>query len=231
MRALVLDLETSGLDPMSAEVVEIGWVIVEEGGLVPPPRSTLVKPNYHIPAECTAIHHITDAMVEASPSFVDAIALLEPEFETVTHYVAHNIEFERTFLDGMIPERPWICTYRCALHLYPHAPAHNNQTLRYWMNTVSAGNTLAEPPHRAGPDAYVTAHTLQRMRIIKQPGELVSLTQQPAILHKMPFGKHFGLPMDKLPTDYLQWIVKQRDIDRDVLHTAQELLKPKRVFP
>lgn len=72
----VLDTETTGLDH-TAEIVEIS-VINHLGEVL---LDTLVKPTKPIPSSATAIHGITNEMVEHAPSYADihnkVLAILE----------------------------------------------------------------------------------------------------------------------------------------------------------
>ncbi len=66
-----------------------------------------------------------------------------------------------------------------AMHVWPDAPRHSNQVLRYWRNLV-LDNALAMLPHRAGPDAWVTAQpwvTSQPFR--STPRDLQTATVRP----------------------------------------------------
>lgn len=60
---LGIDLETTTANPSNARIVEIGLEIMRPGQPVKEFR-TLVNPGEPIPAEATAVHHITDAMVQ-----------------------------------------------------------------------------------------------------------------------------------------------------------------------
>jgi DNA polymerase-3 subunit epsilon len=59
---LGFDLETTGVDPLTALPVSFGLISFDHGELVKS-RQGLIDPGVPIPPEATAIHHITDAMV------------------------------------------------------------------------------------------------------------------------------------------------------------------------
>jgi DNA polymerase-3 subunit epsilon len=61
-----LDTETTGLDPL-AEIVEI--CIVDHAGQVL--IDSLVKPTGRIPRDASNVHHITDEMVKAAPTWAE----------------------------------------------------------------------------------------------------------------------------------------------------------------
>lgn len=67
---IVYDLETTGIDPELAHVVQTGVVLWQNGRVVKR-KDTLVNPGVPIPEESARIHGITDAMVaDAEPESV-----------------------------------------------------------------------------------------------------------------------------------------------------------------
>jgi DNA polymerase-3 subunit epsilon len=63
------DLETTGTDTATAEVVQAACVISRDG--VDEADKALFRPTRPIPAEATEVHKITDAMVADAPAFGD----------------------------------------------------------------------------------------------------------------------------------------------------------------
>ncbi len=64
---VVFDIETTGLDPESCEITEIGAVKIV-GGVIKERFASFVKPNGKIPKEVQELTHITDEMVANAPS-------------------------------------------------------------------------------------------------------------------------------------------------------------------
>jgi exodeoxyribonuclease X len=217
----VIDFETTGMPP-DAGVCEVGWcdLVVGDGptqiGAV---QSILTNPGRPIPIEAMAVHHILDCDVAGAPSPDTAFAKL---MEGADIFAAHNAAFERAFFAG--GDIPWICTYRCGLRVWPDAPSHSNQALRYFL-MHAIGDEMAMPPHRAGPDAYVTAHILRSLLSIRPSADLITWTSEPALLVKCGFGKHRGQKWADVPSDYLDWLLRQRDMGEDIHHTARHHLK------
>jgi exodeoxyribonuclease X len=79
----------------------------------------------------------------------------------------------------------------------------------------------AMPPHRAGPDAWVTAHILADLAQFASFEQMIIWTKEPKLLPTMTFGKHRGAGWDLIPIDYLQWLNRQADMDADVLWNAR----------
>lgn len=71
--AVVIDTETTGLDPRKARVIELAAVRLSAGKLVEEdPFRELIRPgNESIPPATTAIHGIDDAAVAGAPSFAE----------------------------------------------------------------------------------------------------------------------------------------------------------------
>lgn len=227
----VVDLETCGFEP-PAGVCEIGFCdLVNDGDewIVGRPANLLVDPGMPIPPETSAVHHIVDEDVAGAPDF--AAAARAVFFDEERHQaqrvilVAHNAKFERQWLTPEVTgDVQWICSYRCALRGWPDAPAHNNGTLRYWLRPAGLDRRLADPAHRAGPDAYVTAMILREMLAHESLDTLIGWSAEPALLVHCTFGKHRGTLWRDVPADYLRWAAGQQ-MDEDVAHTVRHELK------
>lgn len=216
----VIDFETTGMPP-DAAVCEIGWCDLAVGDgptQIRDIHTTLTNPGKPIPIEAMAVHHIRDREVADAPVPTSIFAKLGIGADV---FAAHNAAFERAFFTG--GETPWICTYRCGLRAWPESPSHSNQALRYFLGLEL--DERAMPPHRAGPDAYVTAHILRGLLGVQPVEQLIKWTNEPALLIKCGFGKHRGSKWADVPSDYLDWLLRQRDMGEDIHHTARHHLK------
>jgi len=234
-----IDFETTGM-PTAEEkhaIVEVGWsdvrvtvydptssVVIAD---VSPHRSEITNPNRLIPPEAMAVHHITN--VEAGAGIPGTTALRMLMEGKPDAFVAHNAAFEQQFFAG--GGTPWICTMKVSLRVLPDAPSHSLQVLRYLLD-LDVDPLAAQPPHRAGPDAYVcaalVAHFIEQLGVTVE--QMVAWTKLPAHLTRFNFGKHSGKKYTEVPTDYLEWIVDKSDLDADVKYTAREEIKRRR-FP
>ena len=101
-RFIAFDTETTGLYASEDRIVELGATLFEDGR---PTRSysTLVNPGIPIPAEATAVNHITNAMLRRAPgereAFSGLLAFLEDAALGVTALVAHNARFDMSFMN------------------------------------------------------------------------------------------------------------------------------------
>lgn len=221
----VWDCETTGKDDEEhSEIIELGRIDLDLSTRdISNEWTALAKPRGPIPPETMAVHHITDADVADAPP----LSALWGEFFAGCGendiLAAHNARFERHFHSGN--GRRWICTYKCALVVWPDAPGHGNQTLRYWLG-LPIDAERAQPPHRALPDAYVTAHILDRLLDEKPVEELVKISEYPALLRRINFGtKAKGKLYSEAPLDYLEWIAFKSDMNEDTKFTAKYWLK------
>lgn len=230
-----IDFETTG-EPKEGDpqaVCEVGWQDVEvatdpAGAVVAAAlgggRAMLVDPGRPVDHEARAVHHIDDADLAGAPPPHEAFRHLmigPPDF-----FCAHNADFERAFFGG--GDVPFICTYKVAVRVWPDAPSHGLQVLRYWL-ALDIDQTLGLPAHRAGPDAYVGAALMAR--ILLDPGSppdlatMVRWSSGPALLPRIGFGKHRGEKWSDLPSDYLRWILDKSDLDRDAKANARHWLR------
>lgn len=101
---VVFDLETTGLSPVSDEIIEMSALKVKNQK-VTDTFSTLVNPGRHIPYGATAVNGITDNMVKDGPSIVQVMKDFL-EFAGNHVLVGHNIHsFDMKFLYIAAEER------------------------------------------------------------------------------------------------------------------------------
>ena len=237
MRLRVIDIETTGIDPAEHAVCELGWsdVVALGRDLAGAPvdwqvagtfESLLVHPGRPIPPETSAIHHIIDEDVETSPSWKAAAQSLLSD-QVVEAFVAHSAKVERSYLDELAPDHAWICTYKCALRLWPDAPSHSNQSLRYWRRPAGLDRAIANVAHRAGPDAYVTAFHVRDMLAEVPLETLIQWSSEPALQVRCHIGKWRGRLWTEVDEGFLHWVA-QRDFDGDVLFTVRHEIDRRR---
>lgn len=73
-RYVIFDLETSGLNSKTAEIIEFSALKVENDKVIDE-FNTLVKPYYQIDSAATAINGINDDMVKNAPMLSDILPL------------------------------------------------------------------------------------------------------------------------------------------------------------
>ena len=213
-RLRVIDLETTGQGFADGGVVEVGWQDVAcDGGawsLHGVTGARLVRPEHPISPATSAIHHIVDEDVADAPPW-QAVA---PEVlqalpgPAPLALAAHRASFEQRWCKPALSRQArWICTYKCALRLWPEAPTHSNQGLRYWRRPDGLDRARGLPAHRAGPDAYVTAHHLRDMLALADVAQLLAWSDEPALLARVPFGPWRGRRWSELDEAALEQIL------------------------
>jgi exodeoxyribonuclease X len=216
-RIRVIDLETAGNGPH--QVCEIGWqdVVQDPEGrwsVVETRGALLVNPGRPISPETMAIHHIIDADVAGAPFWRDvAPGVLRPDCG-VDGLAAHRAAFEQRYCTPRFTGgAPWICTWKCALRLWPHLASFSNQMLRYQRNPEGLVRELGLPAHRALPDAYVTAHHLRDMLNAASLEQLLAWSREPGLLPRVPAGAERGRAWDRLGPEALRALAQDRDVN------------------
>lgn len=222
-----IDLETAGLDPAAHGVCEVGWCSLEQIGdrwHITGAGNHLFNPGCPIDAGASAKHHLIDADLKGcAPWSTFHLFMLGPPRPAVL--AAHNAKFDRQWLtDEITGGLPWVCTYKASLRLWPNAPGHDNQVLRYWLNPPGLRRDLATPAHRAFPDAYVTAHLLREMLDVAPLESLIRWASVPALLPRCMIGRHRGKAWAGVPPDFLEWMLT-KDFDEDTLFTVRQELR------
>jgi exodeoxyribonuclease X len=217
---VVIDFETTHREPTDAHIVEAAAVFVKDGRL-DSSHSFLVKPPISIPPETSAVHHIIDQDVaNALPWEQAQVALVNALQAPDVIAVAHNADFERTFIDPLV-QVPWICTYKGACRVFRDAPGHSNEVLRYYLG-FGTGRSAEQHPHSALHDALVTAQLLIAMLEKGTTVEnLVAWQKHPAMIPFCPIGDYRGMRWENVPADFLEWIChKARNMRPDLIFCA-----------
>ncbi|MEO8137900.1 MAG: DNA polymerase III subunit epsilon [Betaproteobacteria bacterium] len=129
MRQIVLDTETTGLDPrLGHRVIEIGGVELVNRRLTNRHFHTFLDPEREIDPEATKVHGMTWEDLKGKPRFADRVAQFI-EFIKDAELVIHNAAFDVGFLDAELamsglPPLPTHCagvldTLRMAKDLHP----------------------------------------------------------------------------------------------------------------
>lgn len=154
---LVIDLETTGLSPITDEIIEIGAVKIVDGA-ISGTLQTLVRPNKPVPDEVAALTGISNAMLTNAPSLRDAISQLQEFADGNFYWVAHNKSFESSFLNPLLGKYvPWIDTIDLAKILLPM----NRYTRLGFL--LEQFHITHDELHRALADAQGTAELLLMM--------------------------------------------------------------------
>jgi DNA polymerase-3 subunit epsilon len=173
MREIVLDTETTGLDPNGGDrVLEIGCV--ELLNHVPTGRTfhAYLNPERPVPADAIAVHGLTDAFLKDKPKF-PAIAEAFLAFIGASPLVIHNAAFDVSFLNAelgrigraTLPAERAIDTLRLARQAHPGAPASLDALCKRFQVDASG-----RAQHGALKDALLLAEVYLELKGGRQPG-------------------------------------------------------------
>ncbi len=159
---VVVDTETTGLDPLTDHIIDVGAVRLDQDLAVVDRFTTLVDPGVPIPLFVSRLTGISDADLAGAASIGEALASLA-EFAGDALLVGHNARFDREMLAvaarraGTRPlDAAWFDTLEAALLLFPELDRHALPVLVEEFG-------LDRPAHRALPDAEATAEVLERL--------------------------------------------------------------------
>ncbi len=216
-RVRVIDLETAGNG--SHDVCEIGWqdvALAPDGSWqVDEARGAFfVNPGRPISPDTMAVHHIRNEDVVGAPFWKDIAPSVLCPVGGVVALAAHRAAFEQRYCTARLSGgADWICTWKCALRLWPHLPRFSNQLLRYQRMPDGLIHEIGLPAHRAMPDAYVTAHHLRDMLNQASLEQLLSWSRQPGLLPRVPSGPDRGKSWNQVDIAALRDLARDRDVD------------------
>ncbi len=147
---VLLDLETTGGNPLDCRITEIAAVRVENGKEVAR-WSTLVNPGTRIPPLIQNLTGISNAMVAEAPSFDEVGANLLKLLDGAV-LVAHNVRFDHGFLLNEFARMDvalrvkTLCTVRLSRKLYPQHKSHGLDAImqRHGLSTESRHRAMGD---------------------------------------------------------------------------------------
>ncbi len=147
---LMLDLETTGGNPVADRIIEIAAVRVEEGREVAR-WSTLVNPGRWVSPFITSLTGIDNAMVADAPRF-EAVGPRLVELLGDTVLVAHNVRFDHGFLKNGFQRMQidlrvrQLCTVRLSRKLYPQHKGHGLDAIlrRHGLHSVARHRAMGD---------------------------------------------------------------------------------------
>lgn len=158
---IVVDVETSGSDPVRNRMTEIACVEIQ-GGEIKRKYSSLINPHQYIPHFIVNMTGITNEMAHRAPESSDVMAEVEPFFTNPNViFVAHNVKFDFSFVQQTFLREgirtfnpPMLCTLKLARKMLPREVKKNVGSLAGYFG-VKVKNR-----HRALGDAEATAYIL-----------------------------------------------------------------------
>lgn len=183
MDFVAFDLETTGLNAMVSQIVEMGAIRFRLDGEEQDRFEQLIDPQCAIPRAATRIHGITGPMVRGKPTIAEVL----PEFleflgEPSTILLAHNARFDLKFLglalaktNTAAPLHPIIDTLALSRRCIRNAPTFRLEDLAIHLGLAESED------HRALADACLAAglfeKSLRRIRGATTVGDLFSFSR------------------------------------------------------
>ncbi len=148
---VAIDLETTGFDPATDAIIEVGAVRLLDGRILEE-YSSLVNPGISIPANITQLTGIRTEDVLSAPTIAQILPAIRT-FAGNVPIVGHNVGFDLNFLQrhNILQNNLRVDTYDLASILMPRAPRY---TLSSLTNDI---NIDLENAHRALDDARASA--------------------------------------------------------------------------
>lgn len=220
------DVETTGTDPKTDRIVQLGLVKTYPDGRVTE-WETLVNPRIAIPPEVTAVHGITDEMVRDAPPFPRVAPMIVAGFRDCD-IAGYNVTFDLRFLkeellrcgaplDAGLLDGYVVDGYRIFKEKEPHdlttAVAKYLGTDHQGAHTALAdaratlGVIEAQIAHYGLPETPQELHAAFFDKV--KPGHLdpegkIAWRNGEACLN---FGKYPGMALRKVDHGYLRWIM------------------------
>lgn len=156
---VVVDVETTGMNPVEDRITEIAMMKVQGGALVDE-FSTLINPLVTIPANITSLTGIDNLMVRDAPPAREVVPYVA-EFLGDAVFTAHNAPFDWGFVShttrrerGIELTNAQLCTVKLSRRILPQLPSKS-------LGPVAQFLEIKIPErHRASGDAYATALVL-----------------------------------------------------------------------
>ncbi|GBC88113.1 DNA polymerase III PolC-type [bacterium HR13] len=152
-----IDIETTGFDEESSDIIEIACVRVE-GCIITDRFSTLVNPGYLLPDRIVKLTGITNAMIVGKPNIYEVLPHFL-RFVGDSIIVGHHVEKDMAFIDkayrvlyGKKFKHPHICTLSLARNILPDLKRYSLKDL------ADHFNIRYRRLHRALDDAETTAY-------------------------------------------------------------------------
>lgn len=217
MQAIILDTETHTLN---GQPIEIAYapIQVNEGKLTLDKSQIfdqLYRADEPISYAAMAVHHILESELIDQPHYT-TFSLPQQ----TTYIIGHNIDYDIRAIEKCGVDTSnikAICTLALARLVWPDAEAHNISALIYMITKGSEkAREMIKKAHRADMDIILTAnilmHEIHHLNI-QSIEELYKASEDARIPRSINFGKHRGSAIADLPADYMQWLLRQDDLD------------------
>lgn len=221
-RALILDTEVTDLESPAIVELACSEAVLIDGLLWHRDTwSARLNPGKQISAGAMAVHGITDEDVADCPR-ADGLALPEHDY-----LIGHNVDFDWKAIGEPSVKR--ICTLALSRKLWPNE-SHTLAAMIWLLEPHDRARELTKGAHGAAADVRMVQVLLEHILRALPYGvsglyDLWDASEAARIPTHWAFGKHKGERIDVTPTDYLQWMKKQPDLDPYVARAIDRALR------
>lgn len=226
-RIRVRDFETQGLEATD-RVCESGWCdLVLDGAAWSIDRmgSSLHEVDT-MPPRARAVHGITAAETQGFPIWNSDLIWATDIADGVDVVASFNVNFDGMFWGEA--QTAVLCIWKASYRVWPHAPGHSNAVLRCWLEDEGLLGPFdpeaAQPAHRAGADAYLSACILRQLLQFTTAREMVQWEKQPPLYPRCPIGEWRDKPWSEVDAGFLNWMIR-KPVEPDLVWNAQRELK------
>ena len=163
MRFIVLDVESSGLDPFRDRLLSIGAVVVSDGGIRVGEAFEIILRQDTPSAGHNILIHGIDGTTQMGGRDPRAALLAFLEYAGRAPLVGYHVDFDRVMIEramrralGFKPVNDWLDLARLLPALFPNQAARG-RGLDHWLTAFSIENFAR---HAALADAFATAQLL-----------------------------------------------------------------------
>lgn len=210
--ALIFDTETTGIN--EPEVIEAAWLRVGSPFwlAVHEEFNQRYRPTKAIELGAMATHHIIpEDLVGCPPSSEFSLP------DGVEYLIGHNVDFDWKVIGE--PNIKRICTLALCRSLFPDADSHSQSAMIYMLISKEKARDKLRNAHAALDDVkncrIVLDVCLDRLGATQETtwDEIWQASEKARIPKVMTFGKHKGVAIADIPSDYKGWLLRQPDVD------------------
>jgi len=214
MTAYIFDSETTGLN--EPHLIEAAWLKLRDISSLTVTADFLqrYKPGKPIELSALATSHILDEELDGCEPY-NTFTLPED----VEYLIGHNVDYDWRVIGE--PDVKRICTRALSSKLWPAADSHTQSAMIYLHYRTEAADLLRNA-HAALDDVKNCRLLLVKIldtlavtwgRPVSDWEELWEISEDARIPTVIGFGKHRGMAISDLPSDYKRWLLNQSDLD------------------
>ena len=213
-KLIIFDTETASLEK---GVVEIAWLDLKDNETLDILSEHCFRVNPECPIEpgAQAIHGISDADVADCPTLETVLAPLK---DVPVYTIGHNVSFDLRMVKPHLNVVESCCTLELSRQYIKGTTNHKLETLQKELNLPVQTSHSALGDVRTCRDLLL--HIMQITGLDLET--IFERANMPKMLLKMPWGKHKGVPIARVPKGYRAWLLGQ-EIDKNLRYTLEQV--------